>query len=223
MATHGKSWANLVSMSLYNELRPPLTNTTAFATYNWDTWYTNIKLGADTIHDANPDVLIFISGVNGDMDLERVVKGEVLEPGPTPFNRSDFVGYGDDKLALELHAYNIVTNVTNCSQYKADLLENGWQAMVENTTTNVFPVVMTEFGFEQSQWNDSIYATCIREFIGDIKAGWMIWLLGGSYYIREGVQDSGETWGLLTHDWSDWNSPEFVEGGLRPLVSTTAH
>jgi hypothetical protein len=58
------------------------------------------------------------------------------------------------------------------------------------------PVVLTEFGFaqDQSTWQ-SVYASCIREWIPEQQAGWMVWTISGSYYIREGTQDSDDTWG----------------------------
>ncbi len=53
------------------------------------------------------------------------------------------------------------------------------------------------------------------------KAGWMIWVLAGSYYIRSGTQDYEEGWGLLKHDWSDWRSPSYVNGQLLKMVKET--
>jgi len=213
---------NLMSMSLYNELRPAFTMPT-LDNYTWEVWYDQVKNGSKAINSANPDVLIFLSGINGDADLSTVVNGEALEPSNQPFNRSDFAGY-ENKLVLELHSYDFIVKVDNCPLYNENLVDNGYSAVRDNAT-NRFPVMMTEFGFanDATTWKNDTYAQCVQAFLRDQvpEQGWMIWVISGSYYVRQGNQDSDETWGLLNHDWSDWRSPEFINGGLRPLVSNT--
>lgn len=214
-------------MSLYNELRPPFSmpQPPTLLNYTWEVWYEQVKNGSKTINSANPDVLIFLSGINGDVDLSTIVNGEVLEPSNQTFSRSDFAGY-EDKLVLELHSYNIVFAVDNCPLYNENLFDAGYAAVRDNAT-NRFPVMMTEFGFpnDATTWKNDTYAQCVQAFLRDQvpDQGWMIWAISGSYYVRQGKQDYNETWGLLNHDWSDWRSPEFINGGLRPLVSNTLH
>lgn len=212
-----------MSMSLYNELRPSLSNPDVMGNYTWEVWYTQIKRGTSAINTANPNVLIFLSGLNGDTDLQPVVDGTALIPSNSTFNRRDFAGY-DDKLVLELHSYDIVFPVANCPLYDIELNESGYSAVTGNAT-NVFPVVMTEWGFVQDDttWRNGTYATCVQRFLREVVpgSGWFVWAISGSYYVRQGTQDYNETWGLLNHDWSDWRSPGFIEGGLKPLVSST--
>lgn len=249
-----------MSMSLYNELRPPMNDEVLdlMDSYNWKVWYDQMKKGAAAIHAANPDVLIFLSGLDGDTDLGPVVENTAtigndngdddnnINGGGKKFNPSHFAGHGNmkKKLVLELHSYDIVNPVVDCPTYNNDLLESGYSAMVgtvggggggngsssskdinDNDNKNHFPVVMTEWGFTQdaTTWQDNKYATCVLSFLRDEVpgAGWMVWAISGSYYVREGKQDYNEPWGLLNHDWSDWRSPEFIDGGLRPLVSIT--
>ncbi|KAH8673450.1 glycoside hydrolase family 5 protein [Xylariales sp. PMI_506] len=223
MANHGKSWTSLVSMSLRNELRSPddLPDL-ADSSYNWEDWYSNIQLGTAAINSANSDVLIFLSGLNFDTFLTPVVQGTALTPGTGTFDLNDFSGY-TDKLVLEIHNYE--NSATDCDSLQSELLTDGFQALNpdDSTTVNVFPVVMTEFGFLQdaTTW-EGVYASCIASFLSEQKAGWMIWVIAGSYYIRSGTQDFDETWGLLTHDWSDWRSPEYIDGGFIPLIDSTA-
>ncbi|KAL2275088.1 hypothetical protein FJTKL_02539 [Diaporthe vaccinii] len=223
MAEHGKNWPNLMSMSLYNELRPPFSSAPNVENYTWEVWYDQVKKGSKAINSANPYVLIFLSGVNGGVDLSTVVNGEPFEPSNQTFNRSDFAGY-ENKLVLELHSYNIVFKVDNCPLYNENLFDAGYSAVRDNAT-NRFPVMMTEFGFtnDATTWQNDTYAQCVQAFLKDQvpDQGWMIWVLSGSYYVRQGKQDADETWGLLNHDWSDWRSPEFINGGLKPLISTT--
>ncbi|KAH8893884.1 glycoside hydrolase [Thozetella sp. PMI_491] len=227
MADRGKSWPALTSMSLRNELRQPLTdgNLTLFQnSYNWQDWYKYTKLGAAAIHEKNTDLLIFLSGMDSDTRLDPVVQATALTPGNGTFSLDDFSGYSN-KLVLELHAYEITTTVDNCTKFTADLTSYGYSAVnvtAADVPRHAFPVVMTEFGFTQdaTTWKD-VYATCLASFLPAQKSGWMIWALGGSYYIRSGEQDYNETWGLLTKDGSEWRSPDFVNGGLKPMIEAT--
>ncbi|OTB00591.1 glycoside hydrolase family 5 protein [Hypoxylon sp. CI-4A] len=223
MATHGKAWSNLMSMSLRNELRQPLDNFTFASTnYNWENWYTYIKQGSDAIHKANEDVLIFLSGLSSDQDLSPVVNGTALAPGSATFNRDDFSGYAD-KLVLELHSYDNIfgPGPSNCTQVEEELYNAGFKALGDEAE-NKFPVVLTEFGIQQNDTaSQDPYISCLLDYVPTQNAGWMIWSLGGSYYIREGNQDHDESWGLLTHDWSDWRSPDFVNDSLTPAVTKT--
>ena len=218
MARHGTAWPALVSMSLRNEPREPQGNTAAEATYNWQGWYQYVRQGADAIHAANPAVLVFLSGLSYDTYLTPVTKGTALTPGTGVFSLSDFAGYSN-KIVLELHNYQ--TTATSCSSLTSSLNSNGFSAMASGSALQI-PVLMTEFGFKQDATTyQGVYATCLASFLPSIKAGWMIWVVAGSYYIRNGGQDFDETWALTTHDWSDWRSPNYVQNQLIPMINAT--
>jgi len=183
-------------MSLRNELRPPLTNDEVAGTYTWENWYKYVRQGADAIHTANSDVLIFLSGLDSDSNLTAVVQGSALDPGTTKFSREDFKGYGDNKLVLELHAYdNIVSTPTvDCSVSTGKLFDAGFQTFSKDAV-NRFPLVVTEFGLPQDTGAaTNSYISCIMDYFSSQRAGWMIWELAGSYYIREGTKDGDESW-----------------------------
>ena len=170
---------------------------------------------SQAIHSANPDVLIFLSGLGFDTTLTPVVQGTALTPGTGKFNLADFPGYAN-KLVLELHNYE--NSATSCSSLQSNLNGAGFSAL----GSNKFPVMLTEFGFQMdaSTWK-GVYASCLASYLPAQKAGWFIWVLSGSYYIRSGTQDYDETWGLLTHDWSAWRSPSYVNGALATMVKNT--
>ncbi|KAI3318128.1 glycoside hydrolase family 5 protein [Xylariaceae sp. AK1471] len=223
MAEHGKTWPNLMSMSLRNELRIPLTDLQLANDYNWEQWYKYVRQGADAIHSANSDVLIFLSGLDLDKNLTTVVNGAALEPGTDTFNRDDFRGYGNDKLVLELHVYDNIqgTPSNNCSVTTGNLFKAGFQTLT-SSAVNQFPLVVTEFGFPQNATTaKDPYASCLLDYFPSQRAGWMIWELTGSYYTREGVKDNDEEWGLLTHDLSSWRSPDFINDLLSPAVKVS--
>ncbi len=223
MADHGKSWRALTSMSLRNELRTPASNPTLQQqSYHWQDWYKYVRQGADAVHGANPGVLVVLSGLDFDTWLTPVVQGTALTPGSGTFSRDDFEGYGSDKLVLELHNY--ANSASNCDSLKNDLYRKGYQALhpEDPEAADVFPVLLTEFGFDMGTGWRTVYATCLADLLSTEKAGWFIWVLAGSYYIRSGRQDYEETWGLLNHDWSDWRSSDYVEENLKPLIGNTA-
>ncbi|KAI1195424.1 glycoside hydrolase superfamily [Nemania serpens] len=223
MANHGKTWPNLMSMSLRNELRAPLSDVPLLDSYNWESWYKYVRQGADAIHSANADVLIFLSGLDSDANLTAVVQDTRLSPGTGAFNRDDFDGYGNDKLVLELHIYDNFFGPpsSNCSTITREWFNAGFSTLTNSGATQ-FPLVVTEFGFPQNASADADpYASCILDYFSSQHAGWMIWSLGGSYYTRQGTQDFDEAWGLLSHDWSAWRSPSLINRVLSPAVKTS--
>ncbi|EGO56002.1 hypothetical protein NEUTE1DRAFT_148368 [Neurospora tetrasperma FGSC 2508] len=217
MANHGKQWTSLMSIGLRNEPREP-TSGAAKSTYNWQTWYTYMKQGAEAVHSSNPDLLIFLSGLSFDTFLTPVVRGTALTPGTGKFSFNDFPSYAN-KLVLELHNYE--TSANSCNNLQNNLYNNGFEALT-SSAVNQFPVMLTEFGFQMdaSTWKGT-YASCLASYLPAQKAGWFIWVLAGSYYIRSGTQDYDEGWGLLTHDWSTWRSPSYVNEALIPMVKDT--
>ncbi|KAI1437350.1 glycoside hydrolase family 5 protein [Xylaria sp. CBS 124048] len=222
MANHGKAWTALTSMSLRNELRPPDDNSTLESqSYNWQDWYTHIQQASSEINTANPDIFIFLSGLDFDTWITPIFQGTAMTPGTTKYSATDFPGYAD-KLVLEIHNYD--NGATSCSSLQSSLYTDGFQAMHDDDaeTVTVFPVVLTEFGFAQTdtEWK-GVYATCIADYLTQQKAGWFIWVIAGSYYIRSGTQDFDESWGLLSHDWSTWRSQDYIDDGLKPLVNST--
>jgi len=208
-----------MSMALRNEPRNPSSNSQLAAqTYNWQSWYTYVKQGTAAIHTANPDVLVFLSGMSFDTYITPVVQGTALTPGTGTFSRADFPGL-ENKLVLEIHNYE--NSASSCSSLQGNLNKNGFQAMT-SAAKNMFPVMLTEFGFQMdaNTWK-GVYASCLQNYLPSQKAGWFIWVLSGSYYIRSGTQDYEEAWGLLNHDWSNWRQTAYINGGLIPMIKGT--
>jgi hypothetical protein len=155
-----------------------------------------MRLGADTVNAANPNILIFMGGINSDTTLYPIPTGSSIASGIN-FNLNDF-SYRD-KLVLELHNYDTAATPTiACFLLEAELYVDGFNALDTSNPSikNVMPVVMTEFGYAQDESDvNGVYASCLRSYLARQKAGWMVWNIGGSYYIRSGVQDSDETYG----------------------------
>lgn len=204
----------MMSMGMRNELRNSGT-----PTYDWSNWYTNMVDAANAIYSVNRDTLIFFSGLNYDTDLSVVTKASPLGDGKV-FRKTGFVF--QNKIALELHDYQSAYDLgLSCPNLESWLFDSGFDAL-QDGMVNQLPVLMTEWGHAQNDDSyKSPYASCLRTFLPQQKAGWMVWVISGSYYIRSGVQDFEEPWGLLNHDWSDWRSHAAIDGGIRPMVNAT--
>ncbi|EHL01724.1 putative endoglucanase E1 [Glarea lozoyensis 74030] len=209
MADHGKAWPALVSLGLRNEPRNATNNPTISKTYNWETWYKNMIPAANGVNAANPGLLIYFSGLNYDTTLAPITTGANLGSG-TVFRKSDFPY--SNKLVLELHNYQ--TTATTCPSITNGLYNGGYNALnaTDPKVKNVLPVVMTEWGHDMSN-NEykGVYQTCLDSYLGGLKAGWMFWEVGGSYYTRQGKQDFDETWALFNHDWTNWRQKASAE------------
>jgi hypothetical protein len=174
-----------------------------------------VTAAADLVNAANPDILIFLSGLDFDTTLSPIPGAGDLGSGKK-FQKSSFK-YAD-KLVLELHNYQ--NSATSCDSMKSSLNNGGFKAL-DASAMNQMPVLLTEFGFNQADSSyNGVYAKCLRTIIPQWKAGWTVWVLSGSYYIRSGTQDFEETWGLLNHDWSGWRSTSAINA-LKEMISAS--
>ncbi|KAH6639824.1 glycosyl hydrolase family 5 protein-like protein/cellulase [Boeremia exigua] len=214
MAKHSKQWPNMVSIGLRNEFRKPDVAGSSLP-YDWPTWYEQNVDAANIVNAANPDILIFFSGLNYDTTLQPIPWADDLGNGQK-FLLTDFA-YAD-KLVLEMH--NHQNSATDCGSIESGLWNNGFRATGERAV-NRMPVLLTEFGFSQADGSyQGVYASCLRKLMPQWRTGWMVWALGGSYYIRSGIQDYEETWGLTNHDWTGWRN-EAAIAELKGMVDAT--
>ncbi|CAL3966325.1 hypothetical protein PZA11_003011 [Diplocarpon coronariae] len=217
MVKHGKNWVALTSIGMRNELRKPTNNDALLATYNWKTWYDNMVDASKVINHANPDILIFFSGLNYDTTLKPVVEGTDLGSGVV-FRKSDF-SYAD-KIVLELHNYQ--GSIDTCDALKGSLNNNGFNTL-SGTQANTFPILLTEWGHNQEDNSGaSVYATCLRSYLPEMKAGWFYWPVAGGYYIRNGQQNSEDVWGLYNYDWTAWRNDTNIAELKKAVAATLA-
>lgn len=237
MAEHAyNKWPAATALSLRNELRPAEDNPVANATYGWPKWYDEMTSAATEMHEHHPDALILFSGLNYDHELNPITAGESLSADDErTFKLSDF-SYAD-KIVFELHSYD--NSITNCTKLQHDLYERGFNALdvrAESTAVNHAPVIMTEFGFAQNG-SDYLgtYAQCLKDFItGEDRQGpgaaiegpigWLQWTVGvgGSYYIRQDIQDFDDWWALGNHDWTDWRNETVLNAYQIPMIEAVA-
>ncbi|KAE9587787.1 hypothetical protein Lal_00022038 [Lupinus albus] len=195
MADLFKGVSNVVGMSLRNELRGPKQNV--------PDWYRYMQKGAEAVHAANPNVLVILSGLSFDNDLAFINNHPVT---------LSFKG----KLVFELHWYsfsdgNIWTSMNPnqaCGQITRNvmrkagfLLDKGW------------PLFVSEFGVDLrgTKVDEHRYLNCFMALASGLDFDWALWTLVGSYYLREGVVELNEYYGILNSDWSHIRNQAFLQ------------
>jgi hypothetical protein len=199
MLLQGKAtWTSFASVGLRNELRLPLTGAPTLELYTWDVWKKYMTAAASAVHAANPDVLIFFSGLDSDFNIEPAVGGSAVQDPGFSFSVASYEFA--NKFVFEIHEYD--EGISNwCFLYKQTLLAFGFDATSKSGHgANRVPLVVSEWGHDQSDASGaykSAYSTCLVSVMEQRQLGWMLWVLAGSYYIRSGTQDSDETYGTL--------------------------
>ncbi|XP_073301211.1 glycosyl hydrolase 5 family protein-like [Primulina huaijiensis] len=197
VAKRYKNTQMVVAMSMRNELRGPLQNETV--------WYRYVKDGARTIHRANPNLLVIVSGVHYDLDFSFLKK--------KPLNLNF-----QQKIVYETHRYSFTEGQTNlwlngqlnrvCKSVIQEL-QNKAGFLVEDG--NKAPLFVSEFGINQLGGNraDNVFLGCFLGYLAEMDLDWSIWALQGSYYLRDGLHGPEETYGMLNYNWSSVRSPKF--------------
>ncbi|KAK4785074.1 hypothetical protein SAY86_001763 [Trapa natans] len=125
-------------------------------------WYINMQQGAETVHAANPNVLVILSGLDYDKDLSFIHK--------RPVNVS-FSGKGNFNDA--------------CGWISASVMDKAGFIADERRA----PMFVSEFGInaQRGDVNDDRYINCFMAMAPDQDWDFAVWGLQGSYYFREGV------------------------------------
>lgn len=197
----------VVAISTRNELRGPLANE--------DDWYKYILQGGETIHQANPDVLIFASGLAYASDLTFLKKKHL----PTNF---------DNKLVYESHWYAFswgegkswgMEKVNDACYSKTQYFINQTGFVVHDE--NPFPMFLGEFGLDQRGFSlgDEHFYACLLAYVADEDLDWGLWAWQGSYYYRENKTGTEETYGVMNYNWNRVKNQDFQK--RMDLIKTT--
>ncbi|CAJ1947467.1 unnamed protein product [Sphenostylis stenocarpa] len=125
----------IVAMSLRNELHGPRQNV-----YDW---YRYMSKAAVTIHKTNPNVLVVISGLNYDTELQ-FLKSKPL------------------KIDLEIWTKQLMNRI--CADSIKGIED---RAGFLTTIKNAAPLIFTEFGFNEagSSVEDNRFLTCLQTYL----------------------------------------------------------
>ncbi|XP_057797368.1 glycosyl hydrolase 5 family protein-like [Salvia miltiorrhiza] len=187
----------VVGMSMRNELRGTLQNSSV--------WYKYVQKGARTIHKANPNLLVIVSGLHYDLSFEFLKQ----KPLKKIFK---------NKLVFEFHRYAFSTGQRNlwltqpfhtaCDRITREIeKEAGFLIKGENAA----PLFASEFGIKQVEMGrvERLFLGCFVGYLAEMDLDWSVWALQGGYYIRDGVRGLDETYGMLDSDWSSIRNPDF--------------
>lgn len=197
--------AGVVGMSLRNEIRQSFLQA---SNGPYDDWYDYITQAAELVHATNPDVLVIVGGGLSATDLTMIKNTRYLDVSP-------WAG----KHVWEFHAYSFTVTFKldfgNCNLEKAEYGEFDGYVLTQNENYTA-PLILSEFGVAMTGGDNSglsdddyDYLTCLVGYMTNNDAEWALWAIQGSYYIRNGVIDYNETWGVLDYTWTETRNPAF--------------
>ncbi|KAF2270001.1 glycoside hydrolase [Lojkania enalia] len=229
---HVKNWPTFASAGLRNELR----NANNAEPVDWYTWYVHMTSAANAVHEADPDALIFFSGLSYDTYIDPIPLGKMLNGTDETATEGKSVIFipnnfpYKDKIVLEIHKYDFEATQDDCPTFKSKWYEKGFQALdASNPATKyLFPMVLSEWGFihNGTYWSQTTYNKCLIEMVEDWQFSWQHWELSGSFYLQtrpnrtpNTIQGLEEFWGLLNYDWSTVRSPVTIENSLSKMIT----
>ncbi|KAI5396146.1 hypothetical protein KIW84_062372, partial [Lathyrus oleraceus] len=202
-AKHFHEHHAIVAMSLRNELHGPRQNQRD--------WYKYMSKGALAIHKTNPNVLVVISGLNYDTELQFLRK--------KPMN----IDLGK-KMVYETHLYSwsgigtLKLKEIWTKQPLNRICENSIEGLDERagfltTGENAVPLIFTEFGFDQtgSTTEDNRFLTCLQTYLVGRDLDWGLWAFHGGYYLREDKIHLDESFGVVDSTWHKLRYPNFTD------------
>ncbi|KAF2015340.1 glycoside hydrolase family 5 protein [Aaosphaeria arxii CBS 175.79] len=215
IATFSKAHPAVAGVGLRNEIRevPVLQNR--------DAWYKFVTNGARAVHDANKDLLITVGGTLSSTDASFLRS--------KPLDRAPF----GDKVVWEWHQYTFsppwIASFKSCGVWKTTV--GGFTGfLLEQDKAFTGPLWLSEFGAALSggppersgigTQEDYDYLKCMVEYAVGNDGDWALWALQANYYVRDGVVDKEEGWGLLNAEWTAWRNPA-VREVIGKLFETT--
>ncbi|PNX94957.1 endoglucanase e1, partial [Trifolium pratense] len=197
-AEHFNGHPPIVAMSLRNELRGPRQNV--------NDWYNYMSQAALAIHKSNPNVLVVISGLNYDTELQFLRN--------KPLN----IDLGK-KMVYETHLYSWSVGLKDVwiKQPLNRVCANSISTLNERagfliTGENAVPLIMTEFGFDEtgSSVADDRFLTCLQTYLVGNDLDWGLWAFQGGYYVNVDKVPVNETFGVLDDTWLKLRYPNFT-------------
>ncbi|XP_057737123.1 glycosyl hydrolase 5 family protein-like isoform X2 [Arachis stenosperma] len=167
--------------------------------------------GAKTIHKANPQVLVVVSGLNYDTEFHFLKRKHLkLNIGK--------------KLVYETHLYSwsgvgiLNLKETWTMQPLNKICANSLEALDNQvgflrSGSDAAPLIFSEFGFDESGSNeeDNNFLTCLQTYLVGNDLDWGLWAFQGSYYLRDDKAQVDENFGLMDSSWTHLRYPNFNE------------
>ncbi|KAK7340604.1 hypothetical protein VNO77_21311 [Canavalia gladiata] len=179
VANRVKGKSQVVAIGLRNELRGP--------SQNESDWYKYMSQGATRVHEANPNVLVSVSGLNYDTDLSFLKT--------RPLN----VEVGN-KLVYEVHssAWSSGSPSDWIEQPVNKKCESVMKGLNDKAgfVMNGAALVMSEFGMDMTNRDEKNhrFLSCILAYLAGVGLDWALWAAQGGYYVREQDKIVDELW-----------------------------
>lgn len=162
-----------------------------------------MERGAEAVHEANPNVLVILSGLSFDTNLS------FLREQPVSLS---FTG----KLVFEVHKYSFAdtfeweTKNPNeaCGKMMSELMKMSGFLLDQG-----FPLFVGEWGINLVKQSESEqkYLNCFLAWAVEHDLDWALWTLVGSYTFKSGVVGSSEYFGLLNENWTQVRDKTFLQ------------
>ncbi|XP_020213289.1 glycosyl hydrolase 5 family protein [Cajanus cajan] len=192
----------VVAMSLRNELHGPRQNLRD--------WYKYMSEGALAIHKENPNVLVLISGLNYDTELQflksKPLKIDLGKKMVFETHLYSWSGIGTLKLKeiwTKQPLNRICANNIKGIDHRAGFLTTGEKAT---------PLIFTEFGFneEGASVEDNRFLTCLQTYLVGRDMDWGLWAFHSSYYVKHDTVQLDESFGVMDQTWHHLRDPNFT-------------
>ena len=165
---------NVVALDLRNELRSSKARDDQITE-----WFKFMPQGVDAVLAGDASKLIFISGLSYDNDLTFLDSDLASDTWASQL----------EKLASNLIFEGHIYSWSPFGKYTGDCSELTYIEKLGWPWNNDRPMVISETGTGVDSYptdDHSWYEDCVAGLIFDTKSGYGHWLLGGSYYIRDG-------------------------------------
>ena len=200
MAKVMSSHPNVVALDLRNELRSKIGNDEQITE-----WMKYMPMGVDAVLAGDATKLVFVSGLSYDTDLSFLNRTDLVSDA-----WSSQLEEKASNLVFEGHIYTW----SPYGDYDGDCSNLHFGEKIGWAWANKRPMVISETGINVDSYSEDDQAWfegCITSLIVDSRSGYGQWLLGGSYYIRDGALNAHDSFGLLTSDWREFKSEDVVK------------
>jgi len=190
---------NVVALDLRNELRSKKARDDQITE-----WFKFMPQGVDAVLAGDPSKLVFVSGLSYDNDLTFLDSDLASDAWTSQL----------EKLASNLVFEGHIYSWSPFGEYSGDCSKLTYKEKLGWPWNNDRPMVISETGTNVDSYetdDHSWYEDCVAGLISDTKSGYGHWLLGGSYYIRDGTLNAHDSFGLLNSDWGAFKNDAIIE------------
>ncbi|KAK9839871.1 hypothetical protein WJX81_007625 [Elliptochloris bilobata] len=188
-------------------------------------WYRFMGAAAAAVAGANGGALIVAGGSDSESLLAYIATQPLLPAGAPGHERLVYGAHFYDGFYVQ-PLWQLLGEGVTCA-LMTGFLDARIAVILNPDLPNTAPVWLSEVGLAVQQYDpadggadDTRWWRCLRAWMARHDIDWGFWALQGSYYVRQGMRDYNETWGLLTNDWAGVRSAPLVSE-LRALQPKT--